>query len=130
MSTTMPRLFKLIGVSSFCWNSLAMPLAGATASYTGSLDPTNPNDVFLVTFVVANPVPVTIQTYGYGGSANAPGGTNAAGRVIAAGGFDSYVSAFYGTSTSAAFVASNDDGVCPPAVAAPACHDSRLTVVL
>jgi hypothetical protein len=130
MKTQTNYLLKLMGTAALCCISLAFPLSAATASYTGSLDPTNPNDAFLVSFVVPNPVPVTIQTYGYGGSANAPGGKNAAGRVISPGGFDSYVSIFYGTSASAAFVASNDDGLCPPAVASPFCHDSKLTVVL
>ena len=124
------RLFKLIATTALSGISVAFPVIAATASYTGSLDPTNPNDVFLVSFVVANSVPVTIQTYGYGGSANAPGGKNAAGMVIPTGGFDSYVSVFKGTGASAMFVVSNDDGVCPPGTAAPACHDSTLIAIL
>jgi hypothetical protein len=71
---------------------------------------------------------LTIQSYGYGGSSNAPGGTNAAGAVISAGGFDSYVSIFDGSGPGATFLGSNDDGVCPPGNASPACHDSTLVM--
>ena len=39
-----------------------------TVSYTGSLDPTNPNDVFITTFSIASPSNVVVQPYGYGGS--------------------------------------------------------------
>ncbi len=70
---------------------------------------------------------MTIQSWGYGGSAGAPGGTNAAGTAIAGGGFDPYVSLFSGTGSTATFVASNDDGVCPPGTIADAlCGDSTL----
>jgi len=104
--------------------------AAVTTSYTGQLDASDPNSLFSFTFTVNNPVPVTIQTYGYGGSANAPQGKNAAGLVIPSGGFDPYISLFRGVGDSAAFVASNDDGVCPPGTASPACHDSSLTMLL
>jgi hypothetical protein len=94
----------------------------------GSLDPNNPNDVLLYTFALSAPSTLTIQSYGYGGSGNAPGGRNAAGSVIVAGGFDSYVSLFDGMGDAAAFLKSNDDGICPPGTAFPACHDSTLVI--
>jgi hypothetical protein len=106
----------------------ATPTTITTLSFTGSLDPGNPNDVFFATFTLATVSSLNIQTYGYGGTLNAPGGVNAAGMVIAAGGFDTYVSLFAGTGPSATFLASNDDGLCPPGHASPACHDSTLTL--
>jgi hypothetical protein len=102
----------------------------ASLSFTGSLDTANPNDVFLGTFALSVPSPVRIQAWGYGGTANAPGGTNAAGKVIPAGGFDSYISLFTGTGAGASFVTSNDDGSCPPGAASPACYDSSLAMML
>ena len=109
----------------------AMPATATTLttlSFIGSLDPGNPNDVFFATFTLATPSSVNIQTYGYGGTLNAPGGVNAAGMIVAAGGFDTYVSLFAGTGPSATFLASNDDGLCPPGHASPACHDSTLSL--
>lgn len=97
----------------------------ATVSLTGSLDPNNPNDMLLVPFTFSGGTLVA-QSYGFGGSAAAPGGTNAAGTVIAAGGFDSYLSLFLGTGPAATFLASNDDGTCPPGDGAVACRDSQL----
>jgi hypothetical protein len=52
-----------------------------TTPYTGNLDPNNPNSVFTMSFVLHNPAPVTIRTYGYSGTASAPNGRNAAGMV-------------------------------------------------
>ncbi len=106
------------------------PVMGSatTFSYTGSLDPTNPNDVLLTSFTLVGPADLTIQSFGYGGTSDAPGGTNAAGEAIAAGGFDTYVSLFVGSGPTATFVASNDDGPCGPAHPGPACRDSRLSL--
>jgi hypothetical protein len=105
-----------------CW--------AATLSFTGSLDPNNANDVFLTSFVLSGSAAVSIQTWGYGGAANAPGGTNAAGMVIPPGGFDPYISVFAGIGGGATFSASNDDGSCPPGAPAPAYHDSTLNIAL
>lgn len=107
--------------------SIATCAQAGSLSYVGELDATNPNDVFLASFTLAGAGAVTIQTWGFGGTADAPGGTNAQGRVIAAGGFDPYVSLFAGSGPAATFVASNDDGLCPPGHAAPVCADSTLT---
>ena len=103
----------------------------AAQSFTGSANPTDPNDVFLVRFVLSAPTTVRIQSWGYGGSASAPGGTNAAGTVIAAGGFDPYISLFSGTGINATFLSSNDDGLCPPATRVSGfCLDPTLTINL
>lgn len=107
----------------------AGPALAGFLSFTGSLAPADPNDVFLVPFTLSASADLHIQTYGYGGTANAPGGTNAGGVAIPAGGFDPYVSLFAGVGPSATFLASNDDGLCPPGTASPACADSTLDIV-
>jgi hypothetical protein len=114
--------------------SLLLILSGLayadSLSFTGSLDPNNPNDVYLDTFTLSSASNLIVQSWGYGGSSGAPGGTNAAGTVIPSGGFDTYLSLFSGTGATATFVASNDDGGCGPASPDPAsggyCEDSRL----
>lgn len=101
--------------------ALIAPLAHADGwSHVGSLAPADPNDVFITSFTLLAPSAVTIQTWSFGG------GTNAAGAVIAPGGFDPYVSLFSGAGSLATFIGSNDDGLCPPGHAAPACADSTL----
>jgi hypothetical protein len=110
------------------WVLVAAACYGNSVSLFGSLDPNNPNDVLLYAFSLSTASTLTIQSYGYGGTSAAPGGTNAAGAVIPAGGFDSYVSLFSGTGPTATFLASNDDGLCPLGNASPACHDSTLVM--
>jgi hypothetical protein len=101
--------------------------AGAIVSLTGSLNPNDSGDVFVFEFTASNGTSLLVQSYGYGGSSAAPGGTNAAGQVIGSGGFDTYLSLFAGTGPSATFLASNDDGICPPAATDGGnCYDSRL----
>jgi hypothetical protein len=111
---TSPRIVLSLLMAAACY--------GDSISLTGSLDANNPNDVLLRVFTMSASSPLTIQSYGYGG------GTNAAGTVTPAGGFDTYVSLFTGTGPTATFLASNDDGSCPPGNASPACHDSTLVV--
>ena len=86
----------------------ACALHAGTVSLTGSLDPNDPNDVFLYQFAIPSVSDLAFQSYGFGG------GTNAGGIVIPSGGFDAYLSVFAGTGPSATFLASNDDGTCPP----------------
>ena len=107
---------------------LSGPLSASTLSFTGALDPANPNDVFLAEITLASTSNLVLQSYGYGGSSGAPGGTNAAGMVIPAGGFDTYLSLFHGFGPTATFFASNDDGGCGPASPDPVCADSRLSL--
>jgi hypothetical protein len=118
------RLFEVLSLF------LLLPTlsSASTLSYTGILDPTNPNDVFLTSFALNVAADIHIQTWGYGGTSGAPGGTNAAGMVIPAGGFDPYISLFLGSGPSATFLASNDDGGCGPAAPNPVCEDSRLNL--
>src|SRR5438270_504256 len=98
-------------------------------SLTGNIDPNDPNDVLLVTFTLNAPSGLNVQSWGYGGSSGAPGGKNAAGAVIAPGGFDPYISLFSGVGPTATFVASNDDGACPPGTASGVfCPDSTLHI--
>ena len=96
--------------------------SAAAISYTGNLNPNDPNDVALFTFTLSSTGSVSIQSWGYGG------GANASGTVIATGGFDPYVSLFSGVGNRATFLASNDDGLCPPGNGSVACHDSTLGV--
>ena len=91
-------------------------------SITGSLDPTDPNSTFQYFFSTAAAGPFVAQSFGYGG------GVNAAGTVIPAGGFDTYLSLFAGSGPDATFAASADDGGCPPAGVDPNCRDSRLAI--
>ncbi len=112
---------------------LAIPPAQAAGlSFTGQLDPGNEQfDAALHTFTLAAPATVTIQSWGYGGSSGAPGGVNAAGDPIASGGFDPYVSLFAGSGPTATFVASSDDGSCPPGTLdAALCGDSTISIAL
>jgi len=114
------------------WLASAWSASGtfaATTSLVGALDPGNAQDVALHVVTLPAPGNVTIQSWGHGGSSGAPGGTNAQGTAIAAGGFDPYVSVFSGSGPSATFLASNDDGACPPGtVDAALCGDSALTL--
>lgn len=113
------------------WLLTAGAAHAADLSLVGQLDPNNPQDAFLHTFTLTAPGTVTIQSWGFGGSAGAPGGVNAAGNPIAAGGFDPYVSLFAGSGASATFLLSNDDGSCPPGTVADLlCGDSTLTLPL
>jgi hypothetical protein len=89
------------------------------------------NDTAKYKFSVSAASTVTIQSYGYGGSSGTRAGTNLAGIVIPAGGFDPYISVFVGTGPSATFLVSNDDSACiPPSVDGSLCPDSGLTLTL
>jgi hypothetical protein len=99
--------------------ALACPLP-----YVGSLDPLNPNDVTLLCFTLLVSGDVDIQSWGYGGTADAAGGTHAAGARIAACGFDSRLTLFKALGDGAVFRSSNDGCDCPVGHAAPACHDA------
>jgi hypothetical protein len=107
---------------------LLMPVfaSATTLSYIGNLDPEDANDVFLASFTLSSTSNLHVQSWGYGGTSAAPGGTNAAGTVITSGGFDTYLSLFQGSGPSAVFLFSNDDGGCGPAAPNPVCEDSRL----
>jgi hypothetical protein len=82
-----------------------------------------------------------IQTYGYGGTSNAVGGTNLAGLVISAGGFDPMIALYSGgVGSGGARIAANDDQPATPTFTAcgpgsgatdPSttfCRDARLVL--
>lgn len=103
----------------------ATPLVSTSGIFAGV------NDVVTQTFFYDPSTmyaTVNIQTWGYGGSSGAPGGTNLAGDVIPAGGFDSMVWLFLGTGSTASLLDSNDDGACPPGTTNPNCFDATLNV--
>jgi|SRR5580704_4036480 hypothetical protein len=66
----------------------------SSLSYTGTLDA--PQSVFEVTFTLTASDTVTFKTWGFGG------GTNAAGQVVSAGGFDPLIALFTGPSAAGA----------------------------
>jgi hypothetical protein len=127
-------VLRLLIVFSFpLW--LCDSAAAASISVHGSLSLSSgaANDSASFAFNVSAANTVTIQSYGYGGSSNAPGGTNSAGRVIPAGGFDPYITLFSGSGASATFLASNDDGTCSVghgALSNRLCGDSTLSLSL
>ncbi len=110
-------------------STLVLPdLSAATVSLAGSLNPNDPNDVLLIGITLSTNADLTVQSYGYGGTSAAPGGVNAAGDIIPAGGFDPYLSVFTGLGPGATFLLSNDDGSCPSGAHAPACRDPGITI--
>ena len=102
--------------------------ASTLLSVTGNF--TTANDVYMTTFVY-NPLTgsqLSLQTYGFGGTSNAPGGTTLAGLTLSGGGFDPEVHLFSGSGPTATYVAGNDDGSCPPGAifGGSGCRDSTL----
>src|SRR5882724_9888917 len=65
-------------------------------SYTGNLN--SPEDIFEITFSISETSNLAIRTWGFGG------GTNSAGTLIPAGGFDPLVALFSGPAAAAAIV--------------------------
>jgi hypothetical protein len=135
----MKRIIQLAVL--FALGTLMMGIASASpilVSATGSFE--DPNEVFEAQFIY-DPATMgellTIQTYGYGGSSNAPGGTNANGVVIAAGGFDPMIALYSGAiGGGGALIDTNDDQDSSPtdlpcgpgsgALSDGNCFDSRL----
>jgi hypothetical protein len=72
----------------------AFPACAANISLTGTF--VHDNDVQLFTFNLSSASTVTFQTLGFGGSADNPGGTNAAGQVILPDGFESVLQVYDG----------------------------------
>jgi hypothetical protein len=107
-------------------SAASISLQGALALSAGAA-----NATAAYSFFVSAASTVIIQSYGYGGSSSSPGGTNLAGTLIPAGGFDPYISLFTGAGPSATFLASNDDGACPPGTQSGGlCGDSTLSLSL
>lgn len=72
----------------------------------------------VIEFETSGSANLSIQTWRFGS------GVNAAGAVVAAGGFDPCATLFSDWGATAGFVAANDDGVCPPGTASPSCADA------
>lgn len=89
----------VLTIASVALSALSAPAAAADFSYTGNL--TDPNQVLLFDFNVGSSSQVTLRTYSYAG------GTNAAGTVIARGGFDPILALF---NSSGFKIDENDDG--------------------
>jgi hypothetical protein len=79
--------------SAICLLSATASGQVSTLSYTGTLGA--PQSVFEVSFTLNASDTVTFRTWGFGG------GTNAAGQVISAGGFDPLIALFTGGSAAA-----------------------------
>src|SRR5260370_32231287 len=92
----------------------AIPGSANVISLAGSLNPTDSSDVFLYQFTASNHATVLVQSYGFGGTGNVPGGTNAAGQVILPRGFDTYLTLFSGFAPTTTFLSYNDDVLCTP----------------
>lgn len=119
------RRWVLVCILAF----LSNPAWASGTSVVGQLDPNDPQDVFLYQFTLSAPGTVAIQTWGYGGTQSAAGGTNAKGTAVSPGGFDPYLTVFAGGSPAAVFRVSNDDGACPPGtLSAGACRDATLSL--
>ena len=100
-----PRRFRwtLLGgaVIALTANLTALsPARAGSMSFTGTFR--FDNDIQLLPFTVSTTSDVTLETWSYAG------GTNAAGQVIPAGGFDVAVSLF---DPSGKLIGSNDDGI-------------------
>lgn len=92
----------------------AVLMAGSAAvqaahvSFTGQF--TGDSDVKLFNFTLASDADITLRTWSYSG------GTNAAGALIAAGGFDPFLSLYSGTGAGALLIGGDDDGAGPPSL--------------
>jgi hypothetical protein len=95
----MTKLRVLIALAAAALSLTSAPAAAENFSYTGTL--ADPNQVLLFNFNVGSSSEVTLRTYSYAG------GTNAAGTVIARGGFDPILALFGSTG---ALIVENDDG--------------------
>lgn len=122
------RWLTMLAITVFAITSSAQ--AALITSIAGGVL-SGPNEKETITFgydPLINGSILDIQSWGYGGTADAPGGTNATGFVIPAGGFDPIIALFLGTGAGATIVPGgvNDDGNCPPGHASPFCFDSTL----
>jgi hypothetical protein len=84
--------------------ALAGSLPAADFSFAGMF--TADNNVQPFEFTVGSTSTITLRSWSYAG------GTNAAGDLIARGGFDPILALFSGTGSAAVFVNQNDDGGC------------------
>ncbi len=108
----------MLSCARIAWILSLLPFATVlgsanTLSETGTFS--TAEDAFVITVNLATGGDLTLQTYGFGG------GTNAAGTVIPAGGFDPFVGLFSGAGPTALFLNGDSDVLsnytpgCPPA---------------
>jgi len=116
----MRKLFRILTFVALVM--LTLSASGVYAldfSFTGNF--TNDNDVQLFNFSVGAPSTVTLRTWSYAG------GTNAAGQVIARGGFDPILALFDSTGVR---INQNDDGglgLVPPDAVTGEYYDTYLS---
>lgn len=106
---------------------LAVPGAASASSFSFTGAFAADEDVQLFTFDLLTAGTVSITTFGYAG------GTNGAGSMIAAGGFDPDIAVFQGTGPSASLIGMNSDAGCGTVNMDPttgACWDSQLVLTL
>ena len=102
----MKRLLKsavLAALVSAAMAAAVAPARAAPVSFTGTF--ADDNGVALFSFTLPADADVTLRTWSYAG------GTNAAGELIAAGGFDPIVSLFFGSGGSAILIGADDNGL-------------------
>lgn len=114
--------------------SLTLPAACASFSFQGTF--AHDNDVQYFSFNLLSAGTVTLQTLGYGGSADSPGGTNAAGNIILPGGFEPVLQV-YDAATGAAAAGTFFPGIsssCGPSTPdltrIPSCYDIYTQIFL
>jgi len=131
----MPRA-NVVTILSLFVLMAASARADAVFSYTGSL--LSPEDSTSGQIVITVPVAGTVdlQTWSFGG------GTNAAGALIPAGGFDPFVGVFQGTGSTALFINGTSDILanygsfmgCPPGaevnIGGAVCGDITMSLPL
>lgn len=117
------KILALAAVAASALVVIASPAAAADFSFTGTFS--SDNNVQFFNFSVGAPSNVTLRTWSYAG------GTNAAGQVIARGGFDPILGLY--DASSGALINQNDDGGCGQVAAdavSGACYDTYLTSAL
>jgi hypothetical protein len=68
-------------VALFFLLAAAVPTSASVISLTGVLNPMDANDALLVAFSLSASGTVDIQSYGFGGSSKAPGGTTCPAKI-------------------------------------------------
>lgn len=124
----MPRslMRRVLAYASVLTIAIASTAHAATFSFEGTF--AEDDDLQFFTFTIGVATLVTVQTWSYGG------GVNAAGDVIAPGGFDPILALFEGAlDPNGLLIGLNNDGTCPPGNTDPgtgACWDSLLQSAL
>src|SRR3954452_8620069 len=125
MEWEMQRSVARIGAVVLCmFIATAVNAASLTASFTGNLATDDQHQLFNFTVGGISSQDVTLRSWSYAG------GTNAAGQVIPAGGFDPILAVFDSIGT---LIDQNDDGGCGLVAADPRtgrCWDSFLNLLL